>query len=180
MGETVVANNLLCHTAQITMWSKVVLCALQVYFIVIAFAVERSYCARPLSQDDTGLLMKQTYDFSVVHNRLFLERPEWLRMACCVSSTLFPLNYFAVLLATLADAWHLPSLRVFLLVFTGIKVYALGFYHLMEFTSHAPPENLIPYFATEGPYLVSMAMVLLKIWEARNNTNTTTKKQKKT
>ena len=60
-------------------------------------------------------------------------------------------------------------IQTFLLIFTGIKLYALGFYHYMEFSSDIPPENLIPYWATEGPYLVSMIMVLINIWQAKHH-----------
>ena len=49
---------------------------------------------------------------------------------------------------------------------------AIGFYHLMEFTSDRPPPNLVPYFATEGPYLLSIGLVLLKL---RRSTNVTEK-----
>ena len=42
----------------------------------------------------------------------------------------------------------------------------------MEFTSDRPPPNLVPYFATEGPYLLSIGLVLLKL---RRSTNVTEK-----
>ena len=41
------------------------------------------------------------------------------------------------------------------------QVYGVAFYHFMEFTSSTPPPNLVPYFAAEGPYAVSVLMVLL-------------------
>lgn len=152
------------------MWPKILLCALQIYFLVVAFCIERAYCQRPLTPDDPGLLMATTYEFSVLHNRLFLQRPEWLRSAVCISAIFFPLNYLAVLVTTIADAWHNTYLQAFLLIFTGVKIYALGFYHWMEFNSDIPPENLLPYWATEGPYLVSMTMVLINIWNATKRT----------
>ena len=39
---------------------------------------------------------------------------------------------------------------------------AIFFYHYMEFTSDIPPENLIPYFSVEGPYILSMALIVYK------------------
>ena len=42
-------------------------------------------------------------------------------------------------------------------------MYGVAFYHFMEFTSSTPPPNLLPYFAAEGPYAVSVQMVLLKV-----------------
>ena len=36
----------------------------------------------------------------------------------------------------------------------------------MEFTSETPPPNPATYFAIEGPYLVSIALVLARIQSA--------------
>ena len=146
--------------------SKIVLCALQVYFVLMNLTVERSYCNRPLVDDDPSFLMKETYDFSVANNVLFLERPEWLLKATCLSSWVLIYFYVAVFLTVLLDAWHVRPLQMILLVFVGAKIYAVGFYHYMEFTSHVPPQNLVPYFAAEGPYLVSIAMVIYNVYMA--------------
>ena len=54
---------------------------------------------------------------------------------------------------------------------------AIFFYHFMEFTSSAPPENLIPYFSVEGPYVLSMALIIYKVYSA--NTELTPKNQEK-
>jgi hypothetical protein len=55
----------------------------------------------------------------------------------------------------------------FLLLLCGGKAYAVSFYHYVNFTSHVPPENLIPYIATEGPYLAAaIAMVMYNVWNA--------------
>lgn len=43
---------------------------------------------------------------------------------------------------------------------------AIFFYHFMEFSSDTPPENLVAYFAVEGPYILSMLMVVLKVFVA--------------
>ena len=54
-----------------------------------------------------------------------------------------------------------------LLLFVGCKMNAIFYYHLMEFT-HATmsPQNLVPYFSVEGPYIVSMALVSWKIYKS--------------
>jgi uncharacterized membrane protein YidH (DUF202 family) len=148
------------------MVSKILLCAFLAYFLLMSLTVERSYCARPLSPDDPGFLMKETYEFSVVNNRLFLERPEWLRQATCLHSYVFPFYYASVFLTTVFDLWHIRPLQFFFLCFVGAKLYAVGFYHYVNFTSHVPPENLIPYFATEGPYLAAIVMVVYNVWNA--------------
>lgn len=56
-----------------------------------------------------------------------------------------------------------------------MKLYALAFYHTMEFTSATPPPALLPYWLPEGPYLLALAASL---WRMRNagpfNQTTTT------
>ena len=47
-----------------------------------------------------------------------------------------------------------------------MKMNAIFFYHYMEFASSTPPENLIPYFSVEGPYIVSMALIICKVYTA--------------
>ncbi|CAB9508433.1 expressed unknown protein [Seminavis robusta] len=152
------------------MISKIILCICLVYFIVIAFTVERGYCARPLTADDPRFLMAVTYEFSAANNRLFLERPEWLRQAICLSAYIFPFYYVAVLATAIMDAWHVKPLQYFLLIFVGFKIYAFGFYHFFQFTSHVPPENLLPYWAAEGPYIVAIGLVLKNVWDAMTGT----------
>jgi hypothetical protein len=142
---------------------KIFICALQVYFLLMNFTVERRYCHHALVADDPSFLMKETYDFSVANNRLFLERPDWLRQATCIHSSIFWIFYLMVIVTALLDLWRHSLVQGTLLVFLGAKIYAVGFVHFMEFTSHVPPENLIPYFSAEGPYLISILLVLYKI-----------------
>ncbi|CAB9508434.1 expressed unknown protein [Seminavis robusta] len=132
--------------------------------------VEMSYCARPLTADDPGFLMVTTYEFSVANNRLFLERPEWLLQATCLHAYVFPFYYAIVLATTLLDAWHVKPLQYFLLIFVGAKIYAIGFYHFVEFTSHVPPENLLPYWGAELPYVIAIGLVLKNLWDAMTGT----------
>jgi hypothetical protein len=35
--------------------------------------------------------------------------------------------------------------------------------HTMEFMSATPPQHLVPYFGVEGPYLVSIGLVIYKL-----------------
>ena len=46
---------------------------------------------------------------------------------------------------------------------------AIFFYHYMEFMSSTPPENLVPYFSVEGPYILSMALIVYKVYIAGSN-----------
>jgi len=149
--------------------SKVVLVIFNCFFLLSTFTIERRYCHFALTEDDPTLLAKQTYEFSVENNPLFLERPEWLRVATCFHSYAFPPYYVAVLLTTLFDAWHVKVLQYFLLAFVGAKFYALAFYHYMEFTSHVPPPNVVAYFSAEGSYIIALAMVLTNIWRASSS-----------
>ena len=142
----------------------VLLVLLQGYFMLMNVTVERSYCAAPITRDSTCFLCPETYDFCETYNRLFLERAEWMRLATCVSAYAFVWGYALVAAAALTGAWR--ACRAPILLFVGAKLYALLFYHSMEFLSHAPPQHLVPYFAVEGPYLLSGALVVRKVLQA--------------
>lgn len=81
--------------------------------------------------------------------------------ATCISAYGLIFGYILTLIAVLTRSWK--TLAVPLLIFIGIKLNAIFFYHFMEFTSDTPPENLIPYFSVEGPYILSMVLVIMKI-----------------
>eukprot|EP00592_Proboscia_alata_P002528 CAMPEP_0194384880 /NCGR_PEP_ID=MMETSP0174-20130528/76728_1 /TAXON_ID=216777 /ORGANISM="Proboscia alata, Strain PI-D3" /LENGTH=127 /DNA_ID=CAMNT_0039172459 /DNA_START=201 /DNA_END=584 /DNA_ORIENTATION=+ len=116
----------------------------------------------------TGLLMKETYDFVIANNPYFLERPSWLMYATCVHSYVFWIFYTMVFVATAAgDNSYWYRYRFQLTLFLGAELYAILFYHLMEFTSNTPPPNLVPYFESEGPYLLAMLMVGYKLVTSR-------------
>ena len=68
------------------------------------------------------------------------------------------------MLLTLTNSWRRFSIP--LLLFIGAKMNAIFFYHYMEFSSEMPPENLVAYFSVEGPYILSMLMVVLKVFVA--------------
>jgi hypothetical protein len=89
--------------------------------------------------------------------------------ATCISAYGLIFGYFLTLLAVVTKSWK--ALAIPLLIFIGIKLNAIFFYHFMEFNSSTPPENLIPYFSVEGPYILSMVLVIVKIRHSLSNAN---------
>ena len=137
------------------------LAGLQCYFITMNWTVERSYCSAPIEETSDCFLCPETYEFCTAHNPLFLARPEWLRLATCFSSYVFCIGYLVILHAALTDSWG--KLRAPILLFIGAKLYALIYYHTMEFTSETPPQGLGAYFGVEGPYLLAGVLVIRKV-----------------
>ena len=137
------------------------LAGLQLYFITMNWTVERSYCAAPITEESDCFLCPETHEFCAAHNPLFLARPEWLRLATCFSAYTFCLGYLVILWAALTDGW--AKLRAPILLFIGAKLYALIYYHTMEFTSETPPQGLHAYFGVEGPYLLAGVLVIRKV-----------------
>ncbi len=144
-----------------------VLIGLQFYFLLMNFTVERYYCHGPLLPTDSRFFVQETINFCLLNNRLFLERPEWMVSATCIHSYLFPLGYLIIIILTLSDGWR--RFAVPILLFIGCKLNAILFYHYMEFTSSIPPENILIYFSVEGPYILSMAIVVVKVWRSLHN-----------
>jgi hypothetical protein len=70
-------------------------------------------------------------------------------------------RYFLIMVLTITNTWR--RFAIPLLLFIGAKMNAIFFYHYMEFTSATPPENLVAYFTVEGPYILSMILVVLKV-----------------
>jgi hypothetical protein len=110
---------------------------------------------------ENRLLAQDTLDFTRAYNPLFLARPDWMRMATCLSAYGFACGYALVGVAAAFDLWS--ALRLPLALFMGAKLYAICFYHIMEFTSATPPPVLLPYFAVEGPYFLSIALVVRRL-----------------
>ena len=137
------------------------LSALQVYFLLMNFTVERFYCHSEFKRGDTRFLVQETIDFCSKNNRLFLQRPLWMVNATCISAYVLSVGYLFILYVIWTRGWR--RFAIPLLLFIGGKLNAIGFYHLMEFTSEIPPENLLAYFSVEGPYLVSMALILWRV-----------------
>lgn len=152
------------------------LAALQVYFLLMNFTVERYYCnsSGVFTENDDRFLVKETMAFCKDHNPLFLAHPEWMVSATCISAYVFPIGYILILLASLFDLWR--PFAIPLCLFIGAKIYGIFFYHWMEFTHPTlSPPNLVPYFSVEGPYILSMAVVMMKVISALYQT----KKEKK-
>ena len=143
------------------------LVGLQLYFMLMNLTVERAYSSGPLVAGDTRFLVAETIAFCQKYNPLFLARPDWLVAATTFSAYGFCPFYAAIIRAALANRWH--ELRLPIAAFVGMKVYALAFYHYMEFSSSTPPTQLLPYFAVEGPYLLSLALVSWRLWSNRTH-----------
>jgi len=147
------------------MFLNAAIAILQTVFILMNYTVEREYCRAPLDPDSTILFVKDAYDFGVAYNPYFHERPEWLVKATCIHAYVFWILYSLIFYLAVTDGWARSRLLSQLVVplFLGAKVYAILFYHFMEFTSDSPPTKLVPYFLSEGGYLVSIALVFYKL-----------------
>ena len=134
---------------------------LQIYFLLMNFTVERFYCHGPLLDGDKRFLVPETISFCAQNNKLFLARPDWMVSATCISAYCLASGYVFLLYVIAYGKWRQCAIPLLLLL--GAKIYAIGFYHFMEFTSSTPPGNLVAYFSVEGPYIVSMAIVLYRV-----------------
>ena len=146
---------------------NIIIAGLQVFFVIMNFTVEQEYCRGPLDPNSSVPFVKESVDFTLEHNPLFVERPEWLVKATCLHGYFFWILYAVIFYLAVTDGWYKASntmlTRLFVPVFVGAKLNAIFFYHYMEFTSHAPPPNLLPYFSAEGGYIVSIGLVLYKL-----------------
>lgn len=131
--------------------------------MIMSATVERAYCRGPLDPLDTTFLVQETIDFAAQFNPLFEARPTWLVQATCLHAHYSWILYMAILFTSLGSLWHRRPLQTWILLGIGAKLYAVVFYHYMEFTSDMPPPNLWAYFGAEGVYMVSIALVLYKI-----------------
>jgi hypothetical protein len=144
-------------------WVDGLLLALFAYFVAMNLTVERCYCHMTVEACAASgwPLASTTLDFCKSYNPLFLARPEWMRVATCFSAYGFVCGYALCGIAAAFDLW--ARLRLPIAIFIGAKVYGILFYHYMEFTSASPPPELLPYFGVEGPYLVSIALVVRRL-----------------
>jgi hypothetical protein len=143
---------------------NVVIAILQLNFLFISYTVERAYCSGPLDINDDTPLVKATITFCEQYNPLFLARPEWVVQATCIHANCFWILYGSILLTAAKDWWNRRWIQNLLLLGVGAKCNAVLFYHYMEFTSDTPPPNVWAYFGAEGAYMVSIGLVLYKIF----------------
>ena len=94
------------------------LSGLQLYFILMNWTVELSYCSAPITEESDCFLCPETVEFCTAHNPLFLARPEWLRLATCFSAYAFCVGYLVILWAALTDGW--AKLRAPILLFVAV------------------------------------------------------------
>eukprot|EP00240_Pyramimonas_obovata_P010935 CAMPEP_0118932508 /NCGR_PEP_ID=MMETSP1169-20130426/10466_1 /TAXON_ID=36882 /ORGANISM="Pyramimonas obovata, Strain CCMP722" /LENGTH=124 /DNA_ID=CAMNT_0006875177 /DNA_START=336 /DNA_END=710 /DNA_ORIENTATION=- len=118
--------------------------------------------------------MPETYAFAKEHNPLFLSGPDWLRAATCFSAYAFSAGYLGILIGY---TFGLDAIRLPTLVFLGMKLYALAFYHYMEFTSKTPPQNMAAYWGPEAPYLMSLGLMLHRMMSTSRPFSTTAPKK---
>lgn len=158
-------------------WLNVVIVILQVQFLFMSATVERAYCQGPLDNNDTSTnpLVQTTIAFCEQYNPLFLARPEWVVQATCIHYRFFWILYTTILITAGGNLWQYSrTLQNVILLGVGAKLNAVLFYHYMEFTSDQPPPNLWAYFGAEGSYLVSIVLVLYKIFNTSTSTSMTT------
>jgi hypothetical protein len=144
---------------------SVAIVALHAMYVLVSATVENAYCRAPLTASSSGFLLHETYEFAAANNRIFLERPEWLRIATCFSAYIFLPGYLLVLYAAVAEQWSTYSLPITLLL--GMKIYAFSTYHYAEFTSDTPGSFSVTYISAEGPYLLGILLVLWKVCSAQ-------------
>jgi hypothetical protein len=149
-----------------TMLFKITILLLYTYFATLHMTVERNYCYETVEQSAgrNTFLSRETLDFAKVANPTFADRPEWLRVATCMSAYGFLVGGAVTTVTILFEISMLVKLVV---LYMGAKLYALLFYHGMEFLSvgaTAPPrEYLLHYWAAEGPYFVFIILVLFRL-----------------
>ena len=138
----------------------IVVLVLYSYFLFSCFFIERHYCAAPLDPNDSDWLLRETYEYSEKFNPLFLARPEWLRVATCMSAYMLSVGYIVGIVAILGA---LDILRIPLLMFCSFKLNALTLYYWIEFFGSMPVPDLGMFLAPEGPYLIALAIVLFRM-----------------
>ncbi|KAL3917512.1 MAG: hypothetical protein SGARI_007694 [Bacillariaceae sp.] len=155
------------------MISNILIALLQLNFLFLSYTVERAYCQGPLQKDDPAPLIATTIDFCEQYNPYFLKRDEWLVKATCIHAHYFWILYTTIFLTAVFNAWGNRLLQNVILLGLGAKLNAVLFYHYMEFTSEIPPTNLLAYFGAEGAYIVSIGLVLYKIFATTSSTRKT-------
>ena len=143
---------------------NILVALLQLNFLFLSYTVERAYCAGPLRKDDPTPLIATTIEFCEHYNPYFEAREEWLVKATCIHAQYFWVLYTTIFFTSVFNAWGNRLLQNVILLGLGAKLNAVLFYHYMEFTSEMPPPNLLAYFGAEGAYMLSIGLILYKIF----------------
>ena len=138
----------------------ILICILYLYYLWSAIFIERYYCAAPLDASSTAFILKATYEYSEKYNPLFLERPEWLQAATCISAYGLGLGY---VFGAVMFIFGIDSLRIPTLMFCSFKLYAMVLYYGLELFGSLPAPDLVMFLAADGPYLVGLALILFRM-----------------
>ena len=84
---------------------KTLIVTLMAYFVLMSLTVERAYCSAPLEPSSTVPFVPEAVAFCAKANPLFLQRPEWLRLATCFSAYGLCPFYLLIGATALLDAW---------------------------------------------------------------------------
>ena len=84
---------------------KTLIVTLMAYFVLMSLTVERAYCNAPLEPSSTVPFVPEAVAFCAKANPLFLQRPEWLRLATCFSAYGLCPFYLLIGATALLDAW---------------------------------------------------------------------------
>ena len=84
---------------------KTLIVTLMAYFVLMSLTVERAYCNAPLEPSSTVPFVPEAVAFCAKANPLFLQRPEWLRLATCFSAYGLCPFYLLIGATALLEAW---------------------------------------------------------------------------
>ena len=137
----------------------IIMCNL--YFLFNAHIAYR-YCNAPPSEDNffDSLLL----DFCEKHSQALCDRPEWLRIQCCIDGYYYSWCYLFLIYLSITNTWY--KYKKFILFNLGTYVYSLVFYYIMLYTYHKPPSYDLEWYASEFPYHSVLLLVLYKTWNA--------------
>ncbi len=137
-----------------------ILVLLFTYYLWSCVFIERHYCEAPLDANSENSLLRATFEYSEKYNPLFLQRPEWLRVATCISAYVLSVGY---ILGGITFLLGLNEMRVPLLMFVSFKIYAITIYYYMEFFGDLPVPNIPMFLAADGPYLLGIIFMLFRL-----------------
>ena len=138
----------------------IVMCLLFAYYIWSCLFVERHYCRRELTANEEDPILQAAYEYSRDWNPLFLARPEWLRVATCISAYVLCCGYLVGLFTFILGK---DSFRVPLLMFVSFKLYAISFYYYFEFFGEMAAPHVGMFLAADGPYLLGILLLLFRL-----------------